>query len=140
MRSLIRSVLLCLLVGTSFPQQGFGAKEVSPQDCYLSFLTAVYYAKDLAAVAQYFPKAQRDAFKKMSPQQQQQKLTEYKGHYISKPKFLSQKIDGTNAHLTLTGAALAGDKAFMADVQVDMIKEDGYWRILTSSYSGNVQL
>jgi len=40
----------------------------------------------------------------------------------------------------LTGVAAASGRVFDAGVTVDMVKEDGYWRIVNSTYRGTVQL
>jgi hypothetical protein len=122
------------------PKTSAVAAEASPRQCYISYLTALYYAKDLKAIAQYFPKAQRDIFKTMNAQQQQKRLDECKNQYVGHPEILSEKIEGDKAHLTAKGVVTHEGHTLNADVTVDLIHEDGYWRLLNSSYRGNIAL
>ncbi len=131
------SALVCFLLNSA---SCVYAGSVSPRDCYVNFLTALYYARDISAVSNYFTKDRQDAIRKMGPEERKSTLADFKKYYVSKPVFVAEKIAGNAARLSVKGVCLAGNKPYNATVTVEMIKENGYWRVAASSCSGVVQI
>src|SRR5438874_7708901 len=124
-KALVQLLIALCLVSTTAAY----AVDASPSQCYRSYLGALYYAKDLKALYPYFTRDQQQAMKQLSPADQANRLKELKEHYVGTPRFTEEKVSGDKAHLKAVGVGAAGAKTFTAYVDVDMVHEDGYWKV-----------
>ncbi len=132
----VLAVFLCL--GPSTIAKSF--KEATPRDCYTSYNQALYYAKDIQALVPYFTRTRQQLLRSLDKGSQLNEYKSFRTWYISDPKFVGEKIDGTTAHLTIKGTAAAGTKTYPATLTIDLKRENNYWRVDAGSITGVVQL
>jgi hypothetical protein len=133
------AIMLMLLVSLGcFAQKD--PKDNTPRECYLSYLNALCHAKDIKDISLFFTRARYLQLRKAPPEEQAKQLKQFKAYYISSPKFLEEKIDGSKAHLKLTGTGMSGDKPFSASSEVNLVREDNYWRVDSATLTGTVNL
>lgn len=137
--SALAAVCVAALLAVA-PVHAKAARDASPKECYTSYNQALYYAKDIKGIISYFTRARQAQLKGLAPAAQMQEFKGFRTWYVSSPKFVSEKITGNKAHLVLKGTAVTGDKPYTATVNVDMAREDNYWRVDSGSITGVVQL
>ncbi len=134
--------LIVVCAFTTVSQLAASGADVTPRQCFQSFIGALYGAKDLSQVEQYFCPQMRTAYKTLPGAERIAKLKELKAYYIGNYKILDEKITGTNAVVTARGAAVnPTTKKLMSQTDVfDYIREGGYWRITGAKLSGVFRL
>jgi hypothetical protein len=132
---------LFFLIGWSF-LPALSAADPSPTDCLKSFMTAVYSAKSLNQVEQYFCKNQRDSFRTMNVAARNKKLNEFKTYYLGNAKFLGEKITGTTAKVNVRGIGYQPSvhKNTSQTETFELVRENNYWRITGARLSATFKL
>lgn len=118
------------------------AADVTPGSCFQSYITALYSARDLSQVEQYYCKDLRANFKALDQNGRIAKLKELKAYYIGDYKILDQKVNGQTADVTARGRAVnPSTKKLMSQTDTfNYVKEGGYWRISGAQLKGVFQL
>lgn len=139
----LRLAKLCALV---FLGLGSGsavlADEPSPTQCLKSFMATVYGAKQLKQVEQYMCKNQRDSYRSLDIPGRNKKLDELKLYYLGSAKYSDEKINGTNATVTVRGIGYQPSlkKNVSQSETFDLVREDKYWRIAGARLSATFKL
>ena len=136
-RGLIVFVLLTLTTVASVC-----AAEPTPTQCIRSFMIAVYGARQLSQVEQYFCKNQRDSFKIMNVSERNKKLDEFKTYYLGNAKYVGEKTTGNSAKVDVrgTGYQPSVHKNATQTETFDLVKENNYWRIEGARLSATFKL
>lgn len=118
------------------------AADVTPGGCFQSYITALYSARDLSQVEQYYCKDLRANFKALDQNGRIAKLKELKSYYIGDYKILDQKVNGQSATVVARGRAVnSSNKKLMSQTDTfDYVKEGGYWRISGAKLTGVFRL
>ncbi len=132
--------VLVVLSGLTPVAMAKAGKDATPRECYTSYNQALYYAKDIQALVPYFTRARQQLLRSEAKAQQMGDYKSFRSWYISDPKFVGEKIDGSIAHLTIKGTAVTGTQPYPATLTIDMKREDNYWRVDAGNISGVVQL
>jgi hypothetical protein len=126
-----RFFLLPLLLSGLLWQGLVLAETPGPTQCLKSFMIAVYSAKSLSQVEQYFCKNQRDSFRGMDAAARNKKLDEFKTYYLANAVYLDEKITGNAAKVNVrgTGYQPSVHKTAAQTETFDLVRENNYWRI-----------
>jgi hypothetical protein len=131
------SLLGAIIVASAFlAPAAHAASPPGPKKCYQSYLRSLYYAKDLNDVAGFWAKKRSRIWISMKPESKQKKLDSLRSlTYVGgNCKVVSEKIDGTSAHLIMKGSNCATNKVHVpVTVEADLVQEDGYWKICDAS-------
>jgi TPR repeat protein len=114
-------------------------KTPSPTVCYKKFMAAVYYGKTLNDFSSYLTRASQAAIMKMSPAEKQAIFLHLKKLYIGDPKIISEKHYGNMVRLVVGSGTAALDGArTTSDVtsEIELLLEDGYWKVSRSVTTG----
>lgn len=134
-------LLACIFIQLSQAAVSLAA-DPPPTQCLKSFMTAVYGAKALNQVEQYFCKAQRDSFKTMDTAQRNKKLDEFKTYYLGNAKYRDEKITGDKATVTVRGTGYQPSvKKIVSQTETfELERENKYWRITGARLSATFKL
>lgn len=118
------------------------AGQPTPTDCLKSFMYAIYSAKELKDVEQYFCKPMRDSFKTMTPAQRQEKLKELKNYYLANVTYGEEKVSGKTASVAArgTGYQPSVKRNTSQKERFDFVQENNYWRISGARLEGTYRL
>lgn len=102
-----------------------------PKKAYQSYLRSLYYAKDLNDVSGYWINRKSSLWNGMKNESKKKKLDYLKSTtYVGSYKFVSEKVEGNNAHVVVSGINVDSNKRRVkAQIEAELVKEDGYWKI-----------
>jgi hypothetical protein len=130
-------LLYCVITGSISR-----AAEPAPTQCIKSFMIAVYNARALNQVEQYFCKNQRDSFKTMTVAERNKKLDEFKTYYLGNAKYPGEKINGNTASVEVRGMGYQPSvhKTTSQTETFELVRENSYWRIAGAKLSATFRL
>ncbi|MCW5822518.1 MAG: hypothetical protein KIT34_06920 [Cyanobacteria bacterium TGS_CYA1] len=137
---LLVSVLTLLIMLTAMAPQVTAAGGARPNDQYRAYLQALYWAKELRQFSPYLCERTRNNLESLDGRERQDAFKRWKKGYVAKFKLVREEIVGDLAFIEGTGIGLEFGQLTPAKVRVEMIMENGTWKIKHQVWTGSISM
>lgn len=134
------SVLALLVLLLTAAPQVMSAGGARPNDQYRAYLQALYWAKELRQFSPYLCERTRTNLESLSGQERQDAFKRWKKGYVAKFKLVREEVVGDLAFIEGTGLGLEFGQITPAKVRVEMIMENGTWKIKHQVWTGAINM
>lgn len=107
-----------------------------PNDQYRAYLNVLYWAKELKQFSPFLCQRTRDNLESLSGQERVDAFKRWKKGYVAKFRLLREEVVGDMAFIEGTGLGLEYGQIVPAKVRVEMIMENGTWKIKHQVWTG----
>lgn len=130
---------LLILLMASAPQV-MAAGGARPNDQYRAYLQALYWAKEVRQFSPFLCERTRNNIESLEGRERLEAFKRWKKGYVAKFKLVREEIVGDLAFIEGTGIGLEYGQLTPAKVRVEMIMENGTWKIKHQVWTGSINM